>query len=214
MNNNKYQFKVSNYTKFLWITMSYICLIIILIGYVGASTHNGFLAFVTFVVPTIIFASRAKRLMGIVLMEVELSDESLQISTWGLSIPLSEINWYRIDNGGIFVQVLVLNSYKYGTTKIYFYTKDVHKQWDDFLDDFKIRFEITKPSLPNYFDSKKWNYVIAAMVASLILIPIVLFSLGIGIDNIKKITPSFLIYTGSCATFIGAVVFNRQKRSN
>lgn len=88
------------------------------------------------------------------------------------------------------------------------------KQWNEFKDDFKIRLKNVQSTLPNYFDSKKWNYVIAAIVASFILIPIVLYSLNNGMANIKKITPSLLVFFGTGATFIGSILFNRQNRDN
>ncbi|MCK3685126.1 hypothetical protein [Maribellus sp. YY47] len=210
---NEYCFKVSNYKRFAWILMSTCCFTLLIAGYVGAATQNAILSFSILGGVAVLFGFSSKYILGIKTIKVALSDDYIRIDEMGILIQYSDIKWFRIDTGGVNVEALVFKSATYGTKKIFYHKKNNDKsQWDEFKAQFEKQLMNNNPKLPNYYNSKVWDYVIIAMVTLFVIIPFILFSLNIDKSALSKLLPSVLIFYGTGATLISGILINRKKK--
>lgn len=211
---NEYYFKVSNYKRFVWILMSTFCLTLLVVGYVGAKTQNATLSFIIMGGVAILLGFSSKYILNIKTIKVTLSNDFIRIDEMKILIQYSDIKWFRIDNGGINVEALVFKSAKHGTKKIFFHKKNNDKsQWDEFKAQFEKQLMNNNPKLPNYYNSKVWDYVIIAMVTLLVIIPFILFNLNIDKSALSKLLPSILIFYFTGATLISGILINRKKKN-
>ncbi len=210
---NEYNFKVSNYKRFVWILFSIICLAFLIVGYVGATTQNAILSFSILGGFTILLGFSSKYMLNIKTIKVTLSNDSIRIDEMKILIKYSDIEWFRIDTGGINVEALVFKSAKHGTKKIFYHKKNNDKsQWDEFKVQFEKQLMTNNPKLPNYYNSKVWDYVIIAMLTLFVIIPIIIYNLNIEKSTLRKLLPSLLIFYGTGATLISGILINRKKK--
>ncbi len=211
---NEYDFKVSNYKRFAWILMSTFCFTLLIAGYVGAKTQNAILAFSIMVSVAFLFGFSSKYILNVKTIKVILSNDFIRIDEMKMLIQYSDIKWFRIDTGGINVEALVFKTIKHGTKKIFYHKKNNDKtQWDEFKTQFEKQLMNNNPTLPNYYNSKVWDYVIIAMVALFVIIPFILFNLNIDKPTLSKLLPSILIFYGTGMTLISGIIINRKKKN-
>lgn len=209
---NEYNFKVSNYKRFVRIFMLTFCVTLLISGYVGAKTQNATLSFSILGGVVILFGLSSKYLLDIKTIKVTLSNDFIRIDEMKILIQYSDIKWFRIDTGGINVEALVFKSDKHGTKKIFYHKKNNDKsQWDEFKAQFEKQLMNNNPKLPNYYNSKVWDYVIIVVVSLFVIIPFILFSLNIDKSALSKLLPSILIFYGTGATLISGILINRKR---
>ncbi len=208
-----FKLNILKYKLHFILLFSYMFLSFVTIGFVAASTQNIFLGIITVVLLVALVIIFFKKLLFFKEIEFIFLEESFKINGFDMKFSYKEIVWYKIENhGGKLYEYLVFKPENDSIFRIACYTKRDRIIWNEFISEFVKTIEAKNPALVNYYDSKKWNFIIAAIFASYFLIPIVLiYGIGFNREQMRELIPQALLYNGITMAYIGNILSNRKK---
>ena len=193
-----------------------VCIILsfVLTGYIAVTTKNILIPIGTFLVIVILVVFFFKKLLFLRLQKISFSEDRISIYGDDNYISFTNIIWYKFDNTeNSIIESLVFKTSQGSKYRIACYTKSNRENWDEFKSYFVKVVEAKSPKLYNYYSQKKWNYIIQGILVSYVLIPVVLYLIGISQEQMVKIIPQLLVYFGITMSFIGTIIINRKKKT-
>lgn len=210
-----YYIKLANYRLYLIVGITYIF------------ASFGMLALIAILTQSIVWGLiTAASLIGLYFpirnIVVRVSNCSIEMNENGINLIFMQkmikwdgIEWFKLVNQDQYqFDMIDIKPFNEKRIRFVFYKrtgKEDNQNWNLFKNDLIANLNKYGSNIRNYYDAKKWDYVIWGLLASYALIPAVMVILGLNREQIIKTLPQILIWVGVSMAYIGNIFINRKK---